>query len=197
MHGWSVKWLHHCTPPLLRNSEVLKLDNNPGWSKACTGGSNSLKMERRKWYIGIFNYITNQKEQCGINSSFCRATTQNSLIKFSSGSCQPIRGHGFMTSSLKAQNQIFNTTSGDLNYTTPSIDIVKTTYDSGGDPLCPELLKPADIRLAERPLCGPTGPRSTRVSRPERLRPSTSCRPGCRPARSGWAPLGWHTGGKI
>ena len=40
-------------------------------------------------------------------------------------------------------------------------------------------------------------PRSAGVSRLERLRPSTSCRPGFRPARSGWAPLGWRTGGKT
>lgn len=60
-----------------------------------------------------------------------------------------------MKSSLKGRNLIFNTTSGDLNYTTQSTNAVKTTYDSGCDPLCPELLKTAGVRLAEGPLCGP------------------------------------------
>lgn len=60
-----------------------------------------------------------------------------------------------MTSSLKGRNQIFNTTSWDLNYTTPSIGTVKTTYDSGCDRFCPELLKTAGVRLAEGPRCGP------------------------------------------
>lgn len=66
-----------------------------------------------------------------------------------------------MTSSLKGRNQIFNTTSWDLNYMTPSIGTVKTTYDSGCDPLCPELLKTAGVRLAEGPRCGPARGRLT------------------------------------
>lgn len=28
-HGWSVKWLHHCTPCFLHNREMQQLYNNP------------------------------------------------------------------------------------------------------------------------------------------------------------------------
>lgn len=60
-------------------------------------------------------------------------------------------------------NQIFNTTSGDLSYKTRSSKAVKTTYDSGCDPFCPELVKTEGVRRPEAPLCGPSPDRLASV----------------------------------